>query len=549
LKRGGAIKVGWLAAAAASAALCLGLVPTATARSTTQPVFRGAYTSFPDYMDPQLSYTAEGWTAMYDTYIPLLTYRHAEGKAGGEVIPGLAKGLPRISDGGRIYTLFLRAGLRYSNGREVRASDFRFTVERMFRLNSGGSEFYTDIVGARSFARGQRPHIGGIAADDSTGRIVIHLVKPRATFSNELALPFVAPVPPNTPLRDQSFSPPPATGPYAITSSRPGVGWSYARNPEWARVDGPRMPQIPGGHVDRIQVSVIPDQGTQVKELKSGRLDWLFDPPPPGQTPELEAGIDGAQLRVEPTISTYYFWLNTQKAPFNDPKVRKAVNYAVDPAALRLVYGGQVAPTDQILPPGMPGYRKFDLYPHNMQVARRLIREADPSDRRITVWTDRESPNNYAGIYYRGVLQELGFHAGLKILSPDNYFTVIGNQRTPNLDTGFGDWFEDYPHPNDFFQPLLAAKPTPFDNENFSRLIAPKLNQKVAALERRPGPIDEAAYAGLDRSFMKLAPIVPYGTRTLTATFSRAVDLRNFIWNPTFEADLTSFKFKPGAAN
>ena len=48
----------------------------------------GSYASFPDYLDPQLSYTAEGWTAMYDTYIPLLTYAHADGAAGSKVIPG-----------------------------------------------------------------------------------------------------------------------------------------------------------------------------------------------------------------------------------------------------------------------------------------------------------------------------------------------------------------------------------------------------------------------------------------------------------------------------
>ncbi len=121
---------------------------------------------------------------------------------------------------------------------------------------------------------------------------------------------------------------------------------------------------------------------------------------------------------------------------------------------------------------------------------------------------------------------------------------MIGSQLTPNLDTGFADWFEDYPHPNDFFQPLLAAKPTRFFNQNFARLVAPTLNRKVAALESRRGPIDEAAYARLDRDYMKLAPIVPFGNRTLVASFSRAVDVRGFIWNPTFESDFTSFRFK-----
>jgi peptide/nickel transport system substrate-binding protein len=219
----------------------------------------------------------------------------------------------------------------------------------------------------------------------------------------------------------------------------------------------------------------------------------------------------------------------------------------VDPAALRLIYADQLDPTDQILPPDMPGYRKFDLYPHNMAKARRLISEADPADRSITVWTDSESPNDDGGVYLQGVLKDLGFHVTLEIVNPDNYFTVIGNQRTPNLDAGFSDWFEDYPHPNDFFGPLLASKPTPFYNMNFSNLVARTLNRKVAELDSRPGPIDEAAYAKLDRAYMKLAPIVPYGTRTLAMAVSRAVDLKGFVWNPTFEADLASFQLRaPG---
>jgi peptide/nickel transport system substrate-binding protein len=542
LRRGGTIK-GRLAAVAVVAALCLGLLSTQGA-GAARPVFEGAYTSFPDYMDPQLAYTTEGWTAMYDVYVPLLTYQHAEGLAGSEVIPGLATALPKITDGGRTYTLFLRPGLRYSDGTRVRASDFSRTMERLFKVNSGGAPFYTDIVGARDFWHGKRAHIGGIVTNDRTGKIVIHLEKPRGTFSNELALLFAAPVPASTPMRDQSFDPPPGTGPYEITESRPGIGWSYARNPEWRKGNGARMPQIPGGHVGRIQISVIRNQGAQVKYLKQGKLDWLFDPPPSKQTAAIEAGAGGTQLRVEPTLSTYYFWLNTRTAPFDDLKVRQAVEYAVDPEALSLIYSGQLTPTSQILPPGMPGYQQFDLYPHDMQTARQLMREAKPKDRAVTVWSDGESPNDDAGVYLQGVLKELGFDATLKIVNPDNYFTVIGSQKTPDRDAGFADWFEDYPHPNDFFGPLLASKPTPFYNMNFSDLVATNLNRKVAELAERPGPIDEAAYAELDRDYMELAPIVPYGTRTLNMAVSRKVDLEGFVWNPTFEADFATFRLK-----
>ena len=133
---------------------------------------RVTYNAFPDYLDPALSYTLEGWTAMYDTYIPLLTYAHAEGDAGSEVIPGLAEALPKVSDGGKTYTLVLRQGLKYSDGTPVRASDFKHVDRTAFELSSPASTFYTDIVGAERFAETKKGGIAGIETDDESGEIV-----------------------------------------------------------------------------------------------------------------------------------------------------------------------------------------------------------------------------------------------------------------------------------------------------------------------------------------------------------------------------------------
>ena len=258
-----------------------------------------SYASFPDYLDPALSYTAEGWTAMYDTYVPLLTYAHASGAAGSRVIPGLARSLPKISNGGKTYTLFLRKGLKYSDGSAVKASDFPASVERMFKLNSGGSPFYTDIVGAEKFAETKSGGIAGIKADDKSGEISIDLVKPRGTFSNELGMMFVALLPAGTPVKNLTADPPPATGPYEIVKSEPGRGWSYARNPQWAKNNGPLMPEIPAGHVDKIDVSVVRNPATQVNEVERGKTDWMQTPPPADLYAKVKNKYEGTQFRVE----------------------------------------------------------------------------------------------------------------------------------------------------------------------------------------------------------------------------------------------------------
>ena len=483
---------------------------------------------------------------MYNTYIPLLTYAHENGDAGSEVVPGLAKDLPQISKDEKTYTLFLRPGLKYSDGSPVKASDFTYAVERLFRVNSGGSPFYTGIVGAEKFAETKQGGIPGIKTNDKTGEIVIELTQPRGTFTNELGLMFVAPIPPDTPNSNQSTSPPPATGPYVITKSDPGKGWSYERNPYWEKANSEAMPDLPDGFMDKIDVEIIRNASTQVNNVEQGKLNWMQNQPPPDRYPEVKSKYEGTQFRVENTISNYYFWMNTNRPPFDDLKVRQAVNHAIDPAAMERIYVGTLKASQQILPEGMPGYERFELYPFDLAKAKAMIKEANPSDMEITVWGDNESENEAAVTYYNDVLQQIGFDTTLKILNADNYFTVIGNQSTPELDTGWSNWFQDYPHPNDFFQPLLSGESIlPTNNGNLAEIDEPAFNEKIATLgEEQLGPEQEAAYAALDREYMEQAPWAPYGNRTVSTFVSEEIDVNEVIFNLTFGQDLTSFRFK-----
>lgn len=506
----------------------------------------GTYTSFPESLDPGLSFSLEGATALQNVYIPLLTYAHAGGAAGTKLIPGLAEGLPRIGEGGRRYTLYLRPGLRYSDGEPVRASDFRAAVERLFRIDSVGSTFYTGVLGAARFAKTGKGGIPGIETDDASGRIVIHLSEPSGTFRYLLGLEYAAPLPPGTPSEDMTAHPPPATGPYVITGVRPGRSWEYGRNPLWAGGNGRAMPQLPGGHVGRIVFKVQPNPSSQVDEVEQGKIDWMKNPPPPDRLADLRRRFEGTQFREDPTISIFYFWLNTRRPPFSDVRVRRAVNYALDPAALERIYAGTLQRTQQVLPPQMPGYRRFALYPHDPAKAKKLVAAADPADRRVTVWTDNIAPADEAGEYLQGVLEELGFEAKLKKVSGSDYFTLIGNSATPDLDAGWGNWLLDYPHPNDYFAPQLTGEGIlPEGNTNWAYFDDPAVDRKVRELARRQlGPRQERGYAALDREVMRQAPWAPFGNLTLGTFVSDRIDLEKVIVSPIFGQDLTSFRFK-----
>jgi peptide/nickel transport system substrate-binding protein len=541
--RGHAGALGFVLAAAAVALLLGGCGGSDQPDETAASTLNVTYATFPDYLDPSLSYSLEGWSAMWETYVPLLTYVHASGAAGTRVIPGLARELPKIGDGGRTYTLFLRSGLHYSDGTPVRASDFRATIERVLAMNSPGSPFYTDIVGAERFEKTKRGGIAGIETDDTTGRIVIHLVEPRSTFTNELAMLFAAPLPADTPHKDLSSSPPPGTGPYEIVASKPGRGWEYRRNPQWAKGNGALLPQIPAGGYDAIHVEVISNPETAVNDVMRSKIDWMEEPPPPDRYAELQERYEGTQLLVSPQIDVYYFWMNVNEPPFDDVRVRRAVNYAVDPAALERIYAGQMQSTQQVLPTAMPGHETIHPYPHNMKKARRLMAEADPTERKVTVFGNDYGPNRQAAEYYEGVLRELGLQPTLKLVSPANYTTVIGNESTANLDTGWADWYLDYPHPNDYFQPQLSGESiAPTASSNYSRFDDPAINRQIAKLNREPlGPRQEAAYARLDREVMQQAPWAPFGSVPLTTFVSSSIDLEKLVVNPVYGQDLASF--------
>ena len=199
-----------------------------------------AATSFPDYVDPQLSYTVEGWQVLWNVYTPLLTYKHEAGDAGTEVVPGLADGMPEISADGRTYKLKLRSNMKYSDGTPIKASDFTYAIQRLFKADSGGSVFYDIIVGAKDYAEGKADTISGITTNDETGDITIQLEAPNGTFNNVLGLMFAAPVPPSTPLdSDATNTPPPASGPFMISSVNAPRTLTMERNPQFQTVKAP----------------------------------------------------------------------------------------------------------------------------------------------------------------------------------------------------------------------------------------------------------------------------------------------------------------------
>ena len=513
-------------------------------------------TSQPDYLDPALSYTVNGIEPIWLVYTPLLTYRHAEGLDGAELIPGLASDLPEVSEDGKTYTLTLRDGLKYSDGSEVKASDFEHTVKRVLNLESGGSAFYEIIEGAPEYLEAGDPEadISGIETDDQSGEITITLTEADSSFSNVLAMWFVGLVPGDTPFKNLTEEPPPGVGPYMFTESVPNREFVMEKNPEFEALD---IPDIPTGNIDKITTLIIKNASQQAQDVLNNELDRMQDPPPADLKPTV---LEQASDRYEEhtTASTYYFFMNTRVAPFDDPLVREAVNYGIDKPALARLFAGELAPGCTFLPPGMPGYDEaFDVEecpygnpnePPDIAKAQDLLKQAGADGTKVTVWGNNDDPTDKVTEAYTDMLNEIGFDATPKIIDGGVYFQTIGNEKTAPQ-TGFANWFQDFPHPLNFYFLVDPDSIQPTNNQNFGNVDDPKIGDEIDRLSLET---DIEAVTGdwseLDRYLIEppQSYIAPYGHRKLATFFSERMDFESAQFHPVYFDDYSTWSLREG---
>jgi peptide/nickel transport system substrate-binding protein len=472
-----------------------------------------------DYLDPQQAYTGQSWWAMWDVYETLLTYKHVDGPAGYKLVPGLAQSLPTVSRNGKVYKFKLRKGIKYSNGKPLKASDFKWAIKRGFLAQGQGVGFYTDIAGAKAYS--QHPTAGGnipgIIVNNKKRTITIKLVSPRGDFLTILALLFAAPVPANTGPEIQNGSIP-GTGPYKFASYDPNRSFVMVRNPFFKKT---RF--IPRGTPNRVEVSLIGDADAATQRVTSGQADYSNGAIPPDRIADAKSK---GHLVLRDTANTYYFWMNIREAPFNKLKVRQAVNMAIDRKALQtLVWGGLGKATQNVLPPTYPSYKKLSLYPRNLTKAKQLINQAGANGATVKVWTRNVSDAVTAATYYTNVLDSIGLKASLTILPRATYYTTIGNVST-HAQTGWARWLEDYPHPLDWFDVLLNGnRITDQDNNNYSWYKNKKTDKQIEQLKKMPllTPAVNKRWATVEKQIMQQAPWAPWSNRVFPEFFTKQI--------------------------
>jgi peptide/nickel transport system substrate-binding protein len=531
--------------------LVAGLLLVACGSSTKQGgTVTVLFGTAPDFLDPQEGYTTQSSEATWISYTPLLTYKHAEGSAGTQLIPGLATSLPTVSKDGKTYTLTLRKGLVYSNGKPAKASDFTYSIERAIKLNWGGKTYFDEnIVGAPEYESGKSKTISGITTNDKTGQITIRLLTPYGAFPNVLAFPAAGLVPSGTPMKNLSTNPPPGIGPYMITDVVPNKSWTLVKNPKFA---GLNIPGIPTGHLDKIVAKVQSNTQSEAQQVLNNQADNFDagDTLPPSLVPKVEA--TGSRFRKDTIPSTFYFFLNVTKPPFNNQLARQAVVTALDRRALQRLASGFLTTDCFFLPVGIVGHPTSKCpygdpnAPPNLAKAKQLVKKSGTAGTSITVWGENRAPRKQYIDYYTDVLNKIGYKATPKIISDTIYFPTIGSAKTDPV-TGFADWVQDFPNPSDFYLLMAKAGIQPVNNENFSKVNDPFIEKQLAKLNKVPATqLSSVAseWQKLDEYVAKKAYVAVYGSEQFPVFFSDRIDASKAIFHLLFSNDWTSWSLK-----
>jgi peptide/nickel transport system substrate-binding protein len=434
----------------------------------------------------------------------------------------------------------------------VKPEDFRRALERVFIINHGTGPalaFYSDIAGAGSCERApQRCTLAqGIVTNDRANTVTFHLTAPDPEFLDKLALPFADAVPAGTP--DHAVSPVrlPATGPYLTQSFIARKAWVLVRNPRFRQWSDQAQP---GGYPDRIVVRLDVAPGAAVSAVEHGRADLMLTPPPASSIHELATRYANL-LHTGPLGATFALFLNSRVWPFNVLAARRAVNYAVDRSRIVQLAGGTLAAqsTCQILPPAMSGYQPYCPYTidaspagawtaPDLARAQQLVRASGTQGAKVTLLAggfNAGPPDPATGRYLVSVLRELGYRASLRVLSPNAYYQRAGDSGD-RTQIGEFSWYQDYPAPADFIDPLFACRsflPDDPANINDSEFCDPRIDAQVSyahAVEARDGYSAGLPWARIDRELVGQAPWVPLCNPRALVVLSARVG--NFQFHP-----------------
>jgi len=368
-----------------------------------------------------------------------------------DIVPDIAESWDKSPDG-KVYTFHLRQGVKFQDGREVKAADFKYSWERACDPGTGSGTAATylgDIVGAKDMLAGDAGEISGVVAiNEYTLQVTIDA--PKAYFLDKLAYPTAFVVDrTNVESGQYWWLKPNGTGPFKLRQWTPGQQLVLERS-EIYYGEPAKLEQVVFSLVAADPMALYETGKIDVVPVYLDYIDEVSD----------ETNPFHLELAVTPELSLYYIGFNTAEPPFDDIDVRRAFCLAVNKEHIvKVILRDMVSEADGILPPGMPGYNEtLEGLGYNVEEAKELIAASKYGDVSnlppITLTVDGYGNNipSYLGAIIQEWQQNLGVEISVRQLETENFLYNLKQEKDEMVIMG---WIADYPDPHNFLDILF----------------------------------------------------------------------------------------------
>lgn len=452
--------------------------------------------------DPARLYTSGGGNVPSLVFRTLTTRNREDGAAGSKVVPDLATDLGTPSKNATVWTYTLKDGLTYEDGTAITSTDIKYGIERSFAAElSGGAPYLRDwLIGGAGYQGPYKDKKGLDSIETPDAKtIVFHLNKPEGEFPYLATQTQTTPVPKARDTGTKYEEHPLSSGPYKVVKNEgDGERLVLERNTHWSAATDEERQAYP----DRIEVRSGLDSAVINQRLSASQgADAAAVTTDTNLGPAELAQVTGdkklaARVGTGHFGYTNYIAFNPKVKPFDNPKVRQAISYAVDRTSVVNAAGGSslAEPATTFLPDQASfGHTPYDAFPAgkngNAAKAKELLKEAG-YPKGLTVTLTHNNDKNFAtspeiATALQEALKKAGITVKLRGLEDNAYSDTVYNVKT---EPGFflGGWGADWPSGGPFFAPVFDGRQIVKAGYNFnsSQLNDPAVNKEIDEINK-----------------------------------------------------------------